>query len=312
MVGIVGGGAMGTAVAASLARAGIAAKVLTRSEGSAATLRSGVRMIAREADWIARLDASADPRDISLTDVILFLVKIYDAEAAASEVARAVGEGPLIASLMNGIGATDILSAAFGRERVVTGSTTAGAKRCGDGSVVLSGYGETRFAGRGARAEAGASSLAEAFRSAGFLARTERDPFLVEWEKALVNAGINPTAALAGTTNGGIARDAGLAATCEALIREGCAVARSAGIGVDADEIVERAFAVCEDTSGNECSMLQDVKARRRTEIDFLNGAIAAKAAALGDGCPQAPLNAAMAALVRYVEREGAARLAEK
>ena len=71
------------------------------------------------------------------------------------------------------------------------------------------------------------------------------------------------------------------------------------GIKLMFDDPEAHVVKVCEGTSGNLNSMFQDIIAGRRTEIDFINGAISAQAKSLG---LQAPVNETLALLIRSLE----------
>jgi 2-dehydropantoate 2-reductase len=118
------------------------------------------------------------------------------------------------------------------------------------------------------------------------------------WGKLIVNAAINPVAALAGVTNGEVAARPTLRALAARVAAEGEAVARARGIALPYPSAMEATLETARGTADNRCSMLQDLEAGRPTEIDYLNGAIAAMA----EGCGvAAPANRAIAALVRQV-----------
>jgi 2-dehydropantoate 2-reductase len=118
------------------------------------------------------------------------------------------------------------------------------------------------------------------------------------WGKLLINAAINPVAALAGVTNGEVAARPALRALAARVAAEVEAVARARGITLPYADAMEATLETARGTADNRCSMLQDLDAGRQTEIDYLNGAIAAAT----EGCAvAAPANLAIAALIRQV-----------
>jgi 2-dehydropantoate 2-reductase len=122
-----------------------------------------------------------------------------------------------------------------------------------------------------------------------------------QWRKVIFNASTNPLGALTGLTHGGLCEDTALRALVSGLVAEGKAVAAAQGIVLDADpeELVDYA-ARPEVAYGHKASMLQDVEARRPTEIDYLNGGIARFGRELGVATP---LNDAVTALIKGVEK---------
>ncbi|TRW50135.1 2-dehydropantoate 2-reductase [Aliidiomarina halalkaliphila] len=89
------------------------------------------------------------------------------------------------------------------------------------------------------------------------------------WEKLAINCAINPLATLAEAANG-VLRDESYAPNLRAI----CEEIANVNTALDADELLEQVREVIRNTAGNRCSMLQDVDAKRRTEIDYLNGFI--------------------------------------
>src|ERR1700751_1877301 len=96
-----------------------------------------------------------------------------------------------------------------------------------------------------------------------------------QWRKVIFNASTNPIGALTGLTHGRVCERPDLRALVSGLVDEGKAVAAAQGVELDADpeELIDHA-AKPEVAYGHKASMLQDVEARRQTEIDYLNGGI--------------------------------------
>ena len=108
-----------------------------------------------------------------------------------------------------------------------------------------------------------------------------------QWRKVIFNAATNPVGALTGLTHGRVCERPDLRAIVSALVDEGKAVAAAQGITLDADpeELIDHA-AKPEVAYDHKASMLQDVEARRATEIDYLNGGIARFGRELGVPTP--------------------------
>jgi 2-dehydropantoate 2-reductase len=125
-----------------------------------------------------------------------------------------------------------------------------------------------------------------------------------QWRKVIFNASTNPIGALTGLTHGRVCEQPQLRGLVSGLVDEGKAVAGAQGIELDADpeELIDHA-AKREVAYDHKASMLQDVEARRPTEVDYLNGGIVR----FGEehGVPT-PLNAAIWALVKGLERSWA------
>jgi 2-dehydropantoate 2-reductase len=116
-----------------------------------------------------------------------------------------------------------------------------------------------------------------------------------------VNSAINPITALVGCGNGAVATDPALRRVAKAICDEGAAVARAEGHAITGAEAFKRAMRVAEQTATNRSSMLRDLEGGRRTEVDFLNGAIVDLAARHGL-C--APVNAALRGAISTLSGE--------
>lgn len=121
----------------------------------------------------------------------------------------------------------------------------------------------------------------------------------VLWAKAIVNASINPITALTGLRNGQVLQYDETAALLRAVVEEAADIGRACGAFVQ-EGIVDTVEAICEKTAENRSSMLQDIEAGRRTEIEYINGEIARRAEERG---LQAPLSRMLTALVTGREK---------
>ena len=102
------------------------------------------------------------------------------------------------------------------------------------------------------------------------------------WSKVLINIAINPIAAITGKTNGELLKD-GMFETCTEVMLEGAKVARLEGVSLgDDNTLIDNLRSVLEKTKDNMCSMLQDVRLGKPTEIQFLNRMIVNKAEKYG------------------------------
>ena len=124
-----------------------------------------------------------------------------------------------------------------------------------------------------------------------------------QWTKVIFNAATSPLAALTGLPMGRVCTDAGLRRQVDALVAEALAVCERTGIALTSSplEAVEEAIAQAYD---HKPSMLQDVIARRATEIDVLNGGVSAQGRRVG---VPTPLHDCMVALVKGLERSWSA-----
>ena len=283
---IIGAGALGLHFAARLAGV-VPVAVIARDAGRAARLRAGVQV--GDQRYRANAFAAAQP---PLADWVIVLVKARDTAAAAAIAERMQPLGVL--SLQNGL-TGDLLRAHCRAPRVDQGITTEGAyrERMADGERVQpSGAGETVL-------PAGFEPVAEVLARAGLRARIEPDIARARLAKLLVNVAINPLAALFGVTNGALL-DPPHRVLLDTLVREELPVLHAHGLDLDETAALARVHGVATATARNRASMLQDVLAGRRTELDAITGALLRMADAGGFAVPT---HRAVHTLVRTIER---------
>ena len=280
-IAIIGAGALGLHFAARLAAHGPVA-VIARNRARAAALQAGVEVGAQR--YVP--DAFA-PEEAPAADWVLVLVKAADTADAARTAQEMAPRGVL--SLQNGL-TGDVLAAGCGVIPADQGITTEGAFRDGV-RVVPAGAGETLL-------PPGFEAVAAALAAAGFSARVEPDIAAARLAKLLVNVAINPLAALFRVPNGALL-EAPHRVLLDTLVDEAWPVLRAAGLQLDADAARARVHAVATATAGNRASMLQDVLAGRRTEIDAITGTLLAMAAVQG---VELPTHRAVFTLVKRLE----------
>jgi 2-dehydropantoate 2-reductase len=212
--------------------------------------------------------------------------------------------GGAVCSVQNGVGNEEVIAGRV--ERVIRGTTFPAGHVVAPGHVNWDVGGDTTIGPfePSPAPMTEVQQLAEALTRSGMTTHAVTDARGPQWRKVIFNAATNPVGALTGLTHGRVCEDSALRALVSELVDEGKAVADAQGIVLDADpeELIDYA-ARPEVAYDHKASMLQDVEARRQTEIDYLNGGIVR----FGEeyGVPT-PLNAAIATLIRGVERSWA------
>jgi 2-dehydropantoate 2-reductase len=205
-----------------------------------------------------------------------------------------------VATVQNGLGNEEAI--ARYTERVIRGTTFPAGKLVEPGHVQWDVKGDTTLGPFEARPApfAEVERLAEACTRAGMPTAAVHDARGPQWRKVIFNAATNPVGALTRLTHGRVCEDPELRRVVSSLVDEGKAVAAAQGIELDADpeELIDHA-AKPEVAYDHKASMLQDVEARRPTEIDYLNGGIVRFGAEHGVATP---LNRAIWSLVKGLE----------
>jgi 2-dehydropantoate 2-reductase len=227
-------------------------------------------------------------------DLAVVTVKSFDTPAAARALADARLDAAL--SLQNGLGNEATLADALNCP-VLAGTCTYGARLADPGHVECTGLGTVALGPRAGGTSAVADRVGQAFAASGLDTVVAEDMPRRLWAKLAVNAGINAVTALARVPNGALV-DGPARPVVAAAARETARVAGEAGVALDTGATVEQTLAVAESTAANTSSMLQDVRAGTRTEVDAINGSVVAHAT------DPVPVNETLAGLLRTWERD--------
>jgi 2-dehydropantoate 2-reductase len=297
---VVGCGAVGSLFAAHLAQLDdVEVWAYDLAADHVAAINSDGLRLTGAGELTARLRATSDGRDLPPCDFGIVATKAMHTEAAIEATAHAFAGGA-VATVQNGLGNEETIAAHV--ERVIRGTTFPAGRLLGPGRVRWDVRGDTTlgpFEGRPAPL-ADIERLADACSRGGMPTTAVTDARGPQWRKVIFNASTNPVGALTGLTHGRVCEDADLRRLVSGLVDEGKAVAAAQGIELDADpeELIDHA-AKPEVAYDHKASMLQDVEARRPTEVDYLNGGIVRFGSEHG---VDTPLNAAIWALVRGLE----------
>jgi 2-dehydropantoate 2-reductase len=149
--------------------------------------------------------------------------------------------------------------------------------------------------------------VVEALSTSGLQAEPTTDLNSVLWSKLVVNAAINPLVSLAQVRNGGILESQSLRQVLSATAQEAAGVAKAKQVRLSHADMAAYAEGICQRTADNVNSMLQDIRRRRRTEIDAINGAVVREGQSVG---LTTPVNEVLCNLIRGLEQTYLARAA--
>jgi 2-dehydropantoate 2-reductase len=300
-VAVVGAGAMGSIFGAGFAEGGHETVLVDVARPLVDAINADGITIDRKGEVRdVRVPATTDPGSVGPVDLVVFFVKCYHTEAAARSAAPLVGGSTLVASLQNGWGNGETLARAFPAERIAVGVTYHSGTVKGLADIAHTGIGPTVVGPYEGGDVARAHLLVEAIESAGFEVTASPQIRTEIWKKLVLNAATLPTAALTGLTAGGLGEPGSMLDVVDGVAREAVATARAQGYEIDEGERVEFIHGLLERAGPGKPSMLQDVEAGRRTEIDVINGAVTRAAEQHG---VDAPLNRTMVAMVKAYER---------
>ena len=297
-VAVLGCGAIGSLYAAHLARVADVEvwAVDPWAEHVAAIEASGLRVVGH-ADFVSPVRAVTDAHDLPRCDFAMVATKALHTGDAVAAAAHALGDAAVV-SLQNGLGNEEQIAQLL--PRVIRGSIITAGHVPEPGVVSYDAPGDSWFGPfepSPARADE-IASLARLLTDGGLRTFALDDARGPQWTKVVFNAATSPLAALTGLSVGQVCTHAELRREVERLIDEALAVCEASGIDLVSDprESVQEAI---DGAFWHKPSMLQDVLARRRTEIEVLNGGIATEGRRAG---VPTPAHDAMVALVHGLE----------
>jgi 2-dehydropantoate 2-reductase len=299
---VVGAGPVGCIVAAYLARGGYdvtlcdvvpALVEAARSPGisieGAENFQQAVPKVLTRID-----DLAADP-----PDVIIVTVKATALALLASAIQGFHRPGMVVVSWQNGIDTELVLSEFLGRKSVLRAVVNYGCALTAPGQIHMAFHHPPHCLQElDPAARPAAVAVAEALTRGGL--HTERTDEIVRmvWRKSIMNACMNPVCAATGMTMAQAMRDPIISQIVDLLIKEGVAVARANEISLGW-EYYPYAVEYMRKAGDHKPSMLMDIEARRRTEVDFINGKIVEYGERAG---VDTPYNRMIRAIVKALE----------
>ena len=204
-------------------------------------------------------------------------------------------------SLQNGIGDVEILPEVFPSGRILYGLTTLPAELDGPGRVrdVAGGVGRTYLWPLCGDPRGTPEAVVATFRRAGLQCELAPDIEMQIWAKLAVNCGYAAVSAVTGQKVGALLESADARALVDSLIGEVVAVGRAGGLDLDFAAVTLSAQRTAAEGRDHVPSLLADVLAHRRTEVECLNGAVVRLAGKLGMA---APVDEAVYRVIRTIE----------
>ncbi|MBI2956038.1 MAG: 2-dehydropantoate 2-reductase [Acidobacteria bacterium] len=296
---IVGCGAVGSIFAAHLARLdGVELHAFDVWEEHVRAINQAGLRLSGVASFTIRLHATTNPADVPRCDYGIVATKSIHTRVAIAQAARIFDAQSAVCSVQNGVGNEEILAEHV--RTVIRGTTFPAGHVIAPGQVGYDIAGDTWIGPfePSATPMEKVRELADMLTRAGLNTIALEDARGAQWTKLIFNAATNPVGALTGLHHAAVTYFPPTAELVEALIREGEAVARAHGITLHGDprDLVQKGARA---PGRHKASMLQDVLARRPTEVDFMNGAIVEWGAKAGVATP---LNKALWALMKALE----------
>ncbi|HEX9999044.1 MAG TPA: 2-dehydropantoate 2-reductase [Actinoplanes sp.] len=298
-VAVIGCGAIGSLYAAHLSRAaGVEVWAVDPWREHVEAIQAGGLRVTGRSDFVAPVRAVTDAAELPPCRLAVVATKAVHTRAAVRAAKGALADASVV-SVQNGVGNEEQIAELV--PRVIRGTIVTAGAVTAPGVVRYDAQGDT-YLGPFEPSPAPAAEIARLARllnEGGLVTHDVPDARGPQWTKVVFNAATSALAALTGLTVGQVCTDPGLRTQVDRLIDEALAVCTAAGIELTRDprDSVEEAI---QTAYAHKPSMLQDVLAHRGTEIDVLNGGIAAEGRRVG---VLTPGHDALVALVRGLEK---------
>lgn len=301
-IAIIGVGAMGSVYAGLLADTGghDVWAIDTWKDHVDTINQKGLRVEGASGDRTVPINATVNPADVRDADLVIIATKddgAADAARAALEVAKP--DAPIL-TIQNGLGSADKVAEIVGSQRIMMGVVGGfGASMKGPGHAHHNGMEFLRLGEMDGGMTDRLEKVAEAWRAGSFKVLTFDDIHKMVWEKLICNCTYSGTCALTGLRVGQVQEDPHAWSIASACALEAANVARARGINLDFDDPVAYVRAFGQKIPNARPSMLLDHMAKRKAEVDNINGAIPREGAKVGIATP---VNSLVVALLKARE----------
>jgi len=302
-IAIVGCGAMGSVYAGLFASAGHEVWAIDRWREHVEAMRAhGLRLEGKSGDRTVKVNATTDARDAGVCDLVILATKAMHVASAAESAKALLGKDTPVLSIQNGLGGPETAASVLGQDRVMVGVVGGfGASMRAPGHAHHNGMELVRLGEFGGPITPRLKKVEEVWRGAGFRVKVFDDIDQLVWEKLICNCSLSGPCAVSGLTTGEVMADPDLAKVSAACATEAFDVARKKGVRLGFDDPVAYTREFASKIPLARPSVLLDLLARRKSEIDVINGSIPRVGREVGLA---APVNEAITALVHAKERE--------
>jgi 2-dehydropantoate 2-reductase len=275
-IAVFGTGAVGGYFGGRLAAAGEQVVFLARGRHLDALRRDGLTIASPKGDLrLSRIQASDRPADIGPVDLVLFAVKLYDAEGAAALLSPLIGRDTAVITVQNGVDAVDTVSRHVGREHVVGGAAYIIAAVEAPGRIRHTAKDSLVFGESDGSRSPRLLAFEAAAQRAGFGATLSTNITGDLWTKFVRLATWSGMTTVTRSPIGVLRDNPALMAMMSSALDEAIAVGRARGVAFP-DALREETMTLVKSfPEGSKSSMLEDLEHGRRLELPWLSGAVA-------------------------------------
>lgn len=299
-IAVIGAGAMGSLYGGLLSLAGHQVVLVDVSQAHIdAVNQQGLLIELQDNALRVMLPAMQAAQLEKAPDLFLLFTKTVYSRAALQSVRHAIGSQSYILSLQNGLGNEEVMGEFFSAQRIMLGTTDFPSDFVAPGQVRSKGRGTTRIMTLDGQRPPMLEQTAAALEQAGFNCQITEDVFVSIWEKVAFNSAMNALTAICRLRLGDITRTPEGLDLAYTVAREVIDIANRKGVKARKEHVLSLMEKDFREHAGHMPSMLQDVLAKRLTEVDFIDGAVVREAQKLG---LQAPATQTLYQLVKVIQ----------
>src|SRR5262249_246480 len=225
------------------------------------------------------VNATDDPKQVGPVDIVLFAVKLWDTEVAANLAKPLVGPDTRVITLQNGVDSYEPVSAILGREQTVCGTAYIAAVLGGPGVMKHTSKFATMRCGRmDGKADPKLAAFVEAAKAANIDIQPQDDMNRERWQKFIFLSSMAGVNCMMGEPIGKVLGDPETRAFYRRLMDECLAVGQKTGAKVPSSWVDDRMSFSDNAPPGMKASMLHDLEAGNRLELDWLTGKVVSPA----------------------------------
>ena len=279
-VAVLGAGAMGCLFGGLMAEKGLYVVLIdVWKDHVDAINKNGLKMDGHGGDRFIKIKATTNPSTLKPVDAIIIMCKATALKTALTNAKNIIGDQTLLMSFQNGIGHEAIMQEIAGKDKVLGGTTTQASNIIGPGHIKNHGSLPSWIGEYEGGMSDRVSDLAETFTSHNLETIAVTDIKKRKWMKLFALTAIGPLSSVFDlhhtdlyitNKNQKVSRNLG-----KQIILETRAVAKADGVDVTEDECLEMFNKIVDSKQTNKSSMCFDILNKRKTEIEFINGAVA-------------------------------------
>lgn len=281
-------GAVGSYFGGRMQAAGHEVAYIARRAHLDALRKDGLKIQSTHGDLhLPKVNATPDPKEVGPVDIVFFAVKLWDTETAAELARPLVGPNTRVITLQNGVDSYERVSAVLGKEVTIPGTAYIAAVLGGPGVMLhTSKFATMRCGTIDGRPDAKLNVFVEAAKAANIDIQPQDDMNRERWQKFIFLSSMAGVNCMMRQPIGKVLADPDTRAFYKRLMQECLAVGQKSGAKVPSSWVDDRMTFSDNAPPGMKASMLHDLEAGNRLELDWLTGKVVSLGRELGVPTP--------------------------